>query len=737
MWKWLKIVFFLQLLFFAVSSCIDKSDDPYFARPDWLASPIYQNLQEQGNFTMFLKCVDKTLYADVLKRAGYFTVFAPNDSAFSVYLQNNNLSSVDDIDVEKVIDIVSYSMVFTAFTYHDIDDAHTASGDLSNDIAYRRKTNNYKGVYKETTPTLGEVNVVDINWVLDADFIDGSVPSLYTDDNNYKKLTILTSDYFNRRGLTAYDYNYFFSSVVFKGFNVHDANVVKRDIMAENGYIHVVDKVLEPLENLEEQLVGKDEFSMFKNILDKYLRNYNIAPADFLDKYSKATGNQNPVYVKSYPWLKFALNTENFDPGSTVGEDQYNSFTLFAPNNEAVQTFLDDKFLKYYKSLDDMSEELISDFVNSHLFTTTVWPSQFETAETRFTEQDIISKKMVSNGLFYGTKRVQESDNFFTVYGEINLNPKYSLMLRGLKDNGLDFLLKNTSQKYSVFMVSDSVMMNEGFSYDNARSSWSHVLLEDSVEVPSSTPNEDLNRFLRLHIIRETANQEIADLSERNMILTYGNEYIKQENGNVYAAGNYDLGDEPIPVLKDETPNNGITYKLSETPLHYSTRNPIEDIEELGDDYSKFYKYLTNSQSLYDADNMKLKDLNGGDPNTIFVVNNANMTAARKAGLLPISTNPSDSKQQQQVKDFIRYHFVVGKSLAQGIVTNGEFPTALKDDLGNRTYVNIISDEFGNISAIDRAGSDPVLIHSENNNILSNRVVIHELDGYLNPNEKE
>lgn len=717
MWKWLKNAFFITLVLI-LAGCNDKADDPYFARPEWLASPIYQKLQEEGNFTLFLKCIDKTDYADVLKRAGYFTIFAPNDSAFNVYLKEHNLASIDDIDVETAIDLVSYSLVFTAYTYDAIDDAHTSGGEPLIDVAYRRKTNNYKGVYKEVTSGLGEVNVVDINLVLDQDVQRGTVPLLYTDDNNYKKLTILTSDFFNRRGLTAYDYNYFFPSIEFKGFNVIDANVTRKDIIAENGYIHEVDKVLEPLVNLEEQLVGKDEFSMFKEILDKYMLNYNLAPDDFLDKYSKATGDLEPVYVKSYPWLKFALNTETIDPGSTVSEDQANSFTMFAPDNAAVQRFMDEKFLIYYESLDDMSQELISDFVNSHLYLSTVWPSRFEIAETKFTDEDIIAKDMVSNGLFYGTKRVQESDDFFTVYGEINLNPKYSLMKRGLIDLDLQYIIKNSNLPYTVFMVDDSVMTNFGFSYDSARELWRY-------EPDPAQTMAVLNRFLRMHIVR----RNISDFSEENMIKTYADEYIKHVDGSIVAAGNVDLGESPIPDQKDVTPNNGTTYKFLETPIRFSQLQPIEHLEMIPD-FALFTNYLKNpALGMYDEETKKLKDLNGGIPNTIFALSNKTMQAAIVSGDLP---RPSaDPAALLAIKAFLRYHFVVGTSLAQGNITESkEYLTAYKDADGNKTYMYVSSDPDKNLVIEDGSGQT-VNVHPVNNNILSNRVVIHELDTYL------
>ncbi len=723
MWKWFKNSFTIQILLAVMlAGCIDKADDPYFARPDNLASPIYQRLEEMGDFSLFLKCVDKTAYGDVLKRAGYYTLFAPTDSAFDAYLKEKNVSSVDDLTAEEAAELVSYAIVFTAYNYQSIDDAHTSTDPVLNS-AFRRKSNNYKGVYTETSYDQRQLKVVDINRVLDPDDGRGVIPMFVSDDNNYKWLTILTQPFFDRRGLTAFDYNYFFPTVPFSGFNVNGANVLEKDVQAENGYIHIVDKVLEPQINLEEALVGKDEYSMFKEILDKYMVNYSLAPTEFSSRYNKATGNSDPIYVKSYPWLLFAPNTETITPASSIGEDQYNSLTMFAPNNAAVQKFFDEKFLVFYNSLDDMSDELISDFVNSHLFLSTVWPSRFELAETKFTDEDIIAADMSSNGLFYGTNRVQESDDFFTVYGEINLNPKYSLMKQALQDLDLQFVIKNSNLPYTVFMVSDSAMMEYGFSYDAARSSWRYA-------PDPSVAFESLNRFIRMHIVR----RDINDFSEEEMILTYGDEYVKYQDGYIVAAGNQDSMETAIPVQMDETPNNGTTYKFMDKPFRYSVRQPIEHLEELGN-YSLFVNYLKRADlDLYDPDEMKIKDLNGGIPNTILALPNAAMLQAIKDGVLPRGSTDEDILG---IKAFMRYHMVQGTSLAQhafGIVFNGDYQTAYKDIDGNKYYVNVLSDDIGNLTLIDIAGRQ-VKIHPDNNNFLSNRVIIHELETYLNPFE--
>src|SRR4051812_20294961 len=97
-----KIQRFLPLLMLVVlfTNCKKKAFDEYYARPDNLAAPIYQQLQAKGNFTNFLSLIDKAGYKQTLSTAGYWTIFAPSDSAFANdadflnYLKSRNLNSV-------------------------------------------------------------------------------------------------------------------------------------------------------------------------------------------------------------------------------------------------------------------------------------------------------------------------------------------------------------------------------------------------------------------------------------------------------------------------------------------------------------------------------------------------------------------------------------------------------------------------------------------------------------------
>ena len=87
--------FFAALLI--LSGC-KKNFDDYYKRPEDLEPPIYQQLEAKGNFKSILAAIDKAGYKPILSAAGYWTFFAPHDSAFSVFLKSKNLESASQLD---------------------------------------------------------------------------------------------------------------------------------------------------------------------------------------------------------------------------------------------------------------------------------------------------------------------------------------------------------------------------------------------------------------------------------------------------------------------------------------------------------------------------------------------------------------------------------------------------------------------------------------------------------------
>ena len=148
----LRNILIVTLTLFAFSSCKKKAFDDYYYKTNNLAAPIYQQLQSRGNFKNLLACIDKAGYRDILGSAGYWTFFAPNDSAFKKFFVERGISSVSQIDSATSRDIVSFCLVYNAFAKARLGDFQDKNGWVANQ-AFRRRTANYLGYHNDTTFT--------------------------------------------------------------------------------------------------------------------------------------------------------------------------------------------------------------------------------------------------------------------------------------------------------------------------------------------------------------------------------------------------------------------------------------------------------------------------------------------------------------------------------------------------------------------------------------------------------
>ncbi|WP_205499775.1 fasciclin domain-containing protein [Rufibacter psychrotolerans] len=727
--NFIKHSFRLLLALFLFAGCEQKEDDAFYERPAGLAEPIYQELEKRGNFTNFLVCIEKAGYKDILSKAGYWTIFAPNDEAFKKYFAENGIASVESIDAKTAEKIVKYSLVYNAFKAERLADYQSGLGWV-NALGLKRRTAYYEGAQ------LQQVNGEE-RLVVSSNRNNRSGSDYYNvDDTNNKYIPYFLSKVFTAKGLTAADYNYFYPNSTFSGFNVGPAKVVSSDITAENGFIHEIDRVILPLPNLDQYLADQSKYSKFKAIFDKYMVSY-LVNAAATEKFSRISGVNKDVYVKVFnSGLSYSPNNENFLKVED-NDGQQGGYTLFAPTNAALENYLDNVLLKHYKSMDALPKEIIFDFLNAHMWDKLVWPSKFNSTphsslgqNPLFNPQtDVVEKKVLSNGMFYGTQRVQEANVFSSVFGKAYLNPRYSLMTRALSV-ALKPILINTSIKFTVFLVPDEEIIAAGFNYDLDANTWRYTPPAGGASSSGSTAWGKLNRILNTHVVIG----DVSDLAGSGVLETYEGEYISFSHNKLLSAGNMEQQIEASSVAK-ESALNGTVYYLDKLLLEpqKSLGLHLKDLAEAPESrYKKFFDYLNNS-SLFTKNTGAIVGVTASGFYTMLVPDNEAIDAAIAKGYLPASTSPSSAEDKEKVADFIRYHIIDKATIAPDGKKEGGYLTLLLDQNGNPATVTV-SNAPGSLRITDQKGNSSAIVTGSSNN-LSNRAVIHLLNGFLEFNK--
>jgi uncharacterized surface protein with fasciclin (FAS1) repeats len=738
------LLFTTALILFGCKKKVNEFYDP----PANLEPHVYQQLQAKGKFTQFLLLIDKGGYKQTLSNAGYWTVFAPSDSAFqndtefAAFLQSKGISNVSAIDSVTAQSIVQYLLVFNAFTKDRLDDYQSSFGWINN-IAFKRRTAYYTGFYNDTTSASQPVISIASNRN-NQNSATGGTPYYVPTDNNNKYIPVFTSDFFSSNGLSSSDYNYFYPATGFSGFNVANAKVTQQDIAAGNGVIHIIDHVVTPLASLDQFLRTKPQYSEFRNLFERYMVLF-IQNADATHRYQVLTGQNKDVLVKVYSsLLSYSPNNENYLKLQD-NDGQRDGWSMIVPQNDSLLKYINTVLLESYPSVNSLPLNIIADFLNSHMWQTTLWPAKFSNTVNSLIEpahisfpSNIIEKKILSNGIFYGSNKVNEPNVFSTVYGKAYLNPKFSLMTR-LLDNDLKTIISNPSARYTVFMMPDAVLRAQGFDYNSATNLFTFN------GVGNDTNRLNLLRILNSSVV-ETPNGELDALgtvgfSGTGAVSTFGGEVIKYNGNQIISAG---TSDRNLTVTIDsvKTAKNGRVIYLNGL-LYFSYQQIGNHLQALGtpvtSEYNLFWNYMKRSAA-YDSVLFTILGTSAGSFYTVFAPNNNAVRQAITDGQLPGTPanpnfNPTLVSDKLLVSNFILYHIVDKTTIIPDKKAIGFFPTLLRSANGDPFTINIqypgnvfeVSDQFNIRKGHLLFGAT----NQASSNQLSQRTVIHLIDNYL------
>jgi uncharacterized surface protein with fasciclin (FAS1) repeats len=725
------------VLFAALFTSCKKKFDEYYERPANLADPIYKQLADRGKFNNFISLIDKAGYKNTLGAAGYWTIFAPTDSAFTAdtefaaYIQSRGFSNVAAIDSTTAQMIVQYLLVYNAFENDRIDDYQSPLGWVPN-ISFKRRTAYYTGFYNDTSYTGVPYKAIASNRNNTA----GNVGYYIFADNSNKYIPCFTSEFLSGQGLTQADYNYFYPGSTFGGFNIANAKVTQKNIPAENGVIHIIDKVVVPAQSIDQYLRNKPQYSLFRSIIEQFMVLF-ISNAEATRRYQVLHGGNTDVAVKVYSnLLAFSPNNENFFKLQD-NDAQKDGWTMFVPTNDSLSKYINTVVLQQYSSLNALPLSIIADLLNAHMWQTTVWPSKFSNTSNFLGEParmnnttDIVDRKILSNGIFYGTKKINEPSVFSTVYGKAYLNPRYSLMTR-LMDMEIKTNIINPGVKYTLFMMSDAVLAAKGYSYNPANNGW---------VFGASTNDSNRTNLLRMLYsgVIETPNNELANLGTpgfNGIIGSYGGEYIKYNGSQIITAGSAERG-VTITIDSIRKVLNGQVVYVNDL-LYFPYLQIAKNIETLGtpaaSEFNYFWNYLKNS-TLFNATTSEITGLAAGSFYTVFVPNKAAMTQAINDGLLPGTAGvpnfaPTLTADKLLVEKFISYHILDKRTVIANGADIGSYPSILKNAAGDPVTFSILY-PGGVFEVGDGFGRKARMVNAQSNN-LSNRTVIHLVDNYL------
>jgi len=549
----------------------------------------------------------------------------------------------------------------------------------------------------------------------------------YTVYHETKYIPVYSSEYFSELELDASaNYTFLYPGTSFAGFNVDRAEITEYDVPAQNGWIHRINRVLIPPGNHNDILQEMEEFSTFRDLLEKN------TVYQYSSSYTTTQDNEGDVNEDGILDSLFLRMNSIFPSGSSPDIENValnghqNILTLFAPTNSALQSFLAER-TSGYTSMDQFGDYWISWYL-SHYIGTNYWPSQFEIlteeweweltstlVDCNITDEDIYYSQMASNGPFCGINTYFLPKIFESVAQPIFGNREYEWFCDMLVFYLADRLLNQETLEFTLFAPTNEAIDKAGYIFRGGLGGFGLYGPDPFYPLSRKEATDIVNSHILFGVYSEN------DLEEGTFIETSQGTYIGVKEGGIYAGGDM----TPASLGQSQMVNSkGIVYAIDR--MLVSPSNSIfETIKDpvVYPQYQEFYHLCYESGLIIlDSENQpqNLDNVSVGTYYTCFIPTNEALEEGVSNGSIP--ADPDSLKQ------FLRYHFVEGVIFPDG-EKSGIFNTTRIDEENEYLFNTIeILNQKNDLKVKDNLGN---ILNVVTANHMVEDGVIHQIDSYL------
>ncbi len=713
----IKSFLLFALILFFLFSC--KQEPDIYNRPDWLAGKVYTQILAQPELSTFAKCIELTGYDEILDVSGSYTVFSPSNEAFTKFFaQNTKYNSVESIPIDELTEIVKYHIVQNPWSkiqlrtldvYGWID---TLSTDNNKAKGFKRETLLLDADRKYGITTSGTGN--ETKFVIVDTLQTNKYRRVITDSRKY--VPIFYQEYFDIYKLSKSDYEFYFDRAFDSPNDIYfaGAKIVSDEISAENGFVYVIDKVVEPLNNAAQIIAeksGTNEYTDFLDVLNLFPKFEYNREKTFLQPGADQGLSVDSLFNLTFPTLAFDFSSEKTSaPTGTYGLPSNVTIRyhhgLMAPTNVAFQSFIDEyiKIPNGWGSFAGAPDNIKRIIANTYMSVNTIYPTDFhegfyngELDIVKLDEADIVDKKFGSNSTFIGLKKAVVPRAFKSVTGPVYLQRGYTKVMNAIEQSGLLSALKRQNQNYMFFVENDAnSSQDSSLVYAASTKTFSSFLVGPGTFQQYSLSLNDLRTLLLNQIAidraRGDARKEFIPNLAGNMII------VNNVTGEISGTGATTQGyrgteiQPEFPVVLSDATDNGVTYDVQNW---FSFSSPSL-FSKISTDFPKFHALLKKAGLTIDKE-FKYTFISDNDFYTIFIPSD---TALDEAGVSNLSI--------PDLKKFLQFHFVQGDMIfTDGKKQKGYFETARIDEKSTQ-YTTVFTSMYINpgIDIIDIPGKD-------------------------------
>lgn len=567
----------LGILFSLLSGCDELPEQDKFKRPEWLPGKLYTAVLVQKNLDLFAECLQLTGMDTILDVSGSWTVFAPTDEALRQYLAENKYSGLSDIPYKELEKIVEFHIVQNPWSLRQLKSLGMNGWRLKGDV------NSYSYAYKRETILKNPDEKYWIKRQNKKEIIvrDSTIADQYKRvfTSSRKFVPLFYDEYLAVNGLTSKDYNFYFKRAYEPG-NVYyaGAKIIQADIFAENGFVHIIDRVVYPLLNARERLETEMPGESYQLFLDMVYWYYPKFDPNMIAT-NKQPGIRYGAIVDTlwdldYAALAFNPHKERFD---IINQTLVRHNGLIAPTDGAFRQFIDGVLtiksgFPHWKDHKSLPADVVDFIVAQNFNSSPLYPSKSQyqkifNGASRYhqNEEDIIRTDFGSNCTFIGLDSYIPDRVFTSVTGPVFCRPAFSIFRQAMVYTGVYDAMANHKGKLYFFPIPDNTLMADSSLLlnwiDKDKNSYNFMAYNRSTHRMEVISRSTISNWILNHVGTSTSNagatkEIIKTLRGNNLTWDHSNNTIQGAFPSTFGYRG-DIVVTCSPFALDEPADNG------------------------------------------------------------------------------------------------------------------------------------------------------------------------------------
>ena len=497
-WRSLSAVIALSACLFSFTAC-DKYDLDETTPEGWGAS-IYSYLAEDGHYKNTVRLIEDLDLKEVLAKTGSKTMFVADDDAFERFYSNNSwgVRNYDQLSLAQKKMLLLGAMINNSYQINSLSSIEgPVKGQCMRRLSSQTIYDTVSVVKVKDLPNMTpEARTHNTTWAK----FDGRDNIVLMRDMTITPMIHFIEEQMADNKITNDDYNFLYNYTTERqagDASVNGKKIVQQNIKCSNGFIHKVEDVVLPLQNMAELIASKPNVSLYNKLLERFcapfyagdaaVKQYNYLFNQSVDSiyqkrfFSEKSQDGRPLIIdddnivaKSY--LKFDPEWNQYYSGLAIPSAnaalEKNMAVMMVPSNAALENYWNNeagKVLKdQYGSWDKVPNDVIVELINNNMLSSFVEsvPSKFGSILNDANDPmgvdkaDIDSVWLGCNGAVYLTNKVYSPTSFVSVLYPAIVNETMKVMRWAVEKNQYNVYLNSLNSRFSFFIPLNKAMLD-------------------------------------------------------------------------------------------------------------------------------------------------------------------------------------------------------------------------------------------------------------------------------------